>query len=112
MAQKSKYTDHRTDNNSNSRTDKVMEPLTRLFTDLVEQLKLLTPSGHTHHNGPPITKGMAGIVISRWASTIAIGNMVTATTICRIIPRLQHPPLPWDQFQMEWTSSGQWGWYR
>ena len=43
MAQKNKYTYHRTDNNSNSRTDKVMEPLNRLFADLVEQLKLLTP---------------------------------------------------------------------
>ena len=57
MAQKSKYTDHRTD--TNSTTDKVMEPLTRLFTDLVEQLKLLTPSGHSPHNGPPNYEGNA-----------------------------------------------------
>ena len=57
MAQKSKYTDHRTDGNRNSTTDQVMEPLTRLFTDLVEQLKLLTPSGHSPHNGPHNYKG-------------------------------------------------------
>ena len=57
MAQKSKYTDHRTDNNSNNGTDKVMEPLTRLFTDLVEQLKLLTLSGHSPDNGPPNYEG-------------------------------------------------------
>ena len=31
MAQKSKYTDLRTDNSSSSTTDKVMEPLTRFF---------------------------------------------------------------------------------
>ena len=55
MAQKDKYTDHRTD--TNSTTDKVMEPLTRLFTDLVQQLKLLTPLGHSPHNGPPNYKG-------------------------------------------------------
>ena len=55
MAEKSKYTDHRTD--TNSATDKGMEPLTRLFTDLVEQLKLLTPSGHSPHDGLPSYKG-------------------------------------------------------
>ena len=36
MAQESKYTDHRADSNSNSTNDKVMKPLTRLFSDLVE----------------------------------------------------------------------------
>ena len=57
VAQKSKYTDHRTDSNSKSTTDKIMEPLTRLFTDLVEHLKLLIPSGHSPHNGPCNYKG-------------------------------------------------------
>ena len=45
MTQNNKYNDDRTDSNTNSATYKVMEPLTRLFTDLVEKLKLLTPSG-------------------------------------------------------------------
>ena len=44
-------------NNTNSTTDKVMEPLTRLFTDLVAQLKLLTPSGHGSHGGTPTYDG-------------------------------------------------------
>ena len=87
MAQKSKYSDHRMDNNSSSTTDMVMEPLTRIFADLMAQLKLLTPSGHSPHNGPPIMKGMADTVTSRWASTMAIGNMVAATTIGRIMSR-------------------------
>ena len=47
MTQKGNYTDHRYVKKSDSRTDKVMEPLTRLFTDLVAQLKLLTGSGHS-----------------------------------------------------------------
>ena len=34
-----------------------MEPLTMLFADLVEQLKLLTQSGHSPHNGLPNYKG-------------------------------------------------------
>ena len=54
---KSKYINNRTDNNSNSMADKVMEPLTRFFADLVDQLKLLTPSGHSPHNGPPNYEG-------------------------------------------------------
>ena len=41
--QKGHYTDHRNANNTDSATDKVMEPLSRFFTDLVAQLKLLTP---------------------------------------------------------------------
>ena len=57
MAQNSKCPDHRTDSNTNSATDKVMEPLTRLFTDPVEYLKLLIPSGHSPHNGHPNYEG-------------------------------------------------------
>ena len=53
MTQKSNYTN----SNSNSATDKVMEPLTRPFADLVEQLKLMTQSGHSPHNGPPSCEG-------------------------------------------------------
>ena len=34
-------------------TDRVMGPLTKLLTDLVAQLKLLTPSGQNSHSGPP-----------------------------------------------------------
>ena len=34
--QQGKYTDQRTDNNTNNTTGKVMEPFTRLFSDLVE----------------------------------------------------------------------------
>ena len=34
-----------------------MEPLTRLFSNLVEQLRLLTPLGHNPHNGHPNYKG-------------------------------------------------------
>ena len=52
-----KYMDHRTDSNTKSTTDKVMEPLNRLFRDLVEHLRLLTPSGHSPHNGHPNYKG-------------------------------------------------------
>ena len=48
-APKGYYTDCRNANNTNSATDKVMEPLTRLFTDLVAHLKLLIPSGHGFH---------------------------------------------------------------
>ena len=54
MAQKGKYMDQRHDSKSYSTTDKVMEPLTRLFTDLVAQIKLLTPSGQ---NGPSQLRG-------------------------------------------------------
>ena len=50
-----KYTNHNT--NTSSTPDKVMEPLTRLFTYLIEQLMLLTPLGHKPHNGHPIYKG-------------------------------------------------------
>ena len=53
MAQKGHYTDCKNANNTNSTTDKVMEPLTRLFTDLVAQLKLLIPSVHGPHGGTP-----------------------------------------------------------
>ena len=35
----------------------------------------------------PITKGMEGMVISRWAFTITIGNMVMANTTDRTMPR-------------------------
>ena len=45
VAPKGPYADHRNAHNYDGTTDKVMEPLTRLFTDLVTQLKLLTPSG-------------------------------------------------------------------
>ena len=44
-AHKGPYTDCRNAHNYDGATDKVMEPLTRLFTDLVTQLTLLTPSG-------------------------------------------------------------------
>ena len=52
-----KYTNHKTDTNTNIAPDKVMEPLTRLFTYLIQQLRLLTPSGHNPHNGHPNYKG-------------------------------------------------------
>ena len=42
-ALKGHYMDHRNANNTNSTTDKVMEPLTRLFTDLVAQTKITDP---------------------------------------------------------------------
>ena len=51
MAQKGHYTDCKNLHNNKSATDKVMEPLTRLFTDLVARLKLLTQSGHGSHGG-------------------------------------------------------------
>ena len=57
MEQKSKYTDHRMDSHGNSTADMVMKPLTKLFADYVDQLKLLTPSGHSTHNGPPNCEG-------------------------------------------------------
>ena len=44
------YTNHRYDTKYNSMTDKFLEPLTKLFTDLVAQLKLLTPSGLNFHS--------------------------------------------------------------
>ena len=44
IAQEDPYTDCRNAHNYDVTTDKVVEPLTRLFTDLVTQLKLLTPS--------------------------------------------------------------------
>ena len=43
VAHKSPYTEPRNACNYDGTTDKVMEPLTRLFTDIVTQLKLLTP---------------------------------------------------------------------
>ena len=45
VAHKGPYADHRNAYNYDGTTDKVVEPLTMLFTDLVTQLKLLTPSG-------------------------------------------------------------------
>ena len=50
---KGNYTGHRYDTKHDSMADKVMEPLTKLFTDFVAQLKLLTPSVQSSHNGPP-----------------------------------------------------------
>ena len=53
-AYKGPYADHRNTYKYDGTTDKVMEPLTRLFTDLVTQLKLLTPSGqggNPNYNG-------------------------------------------------------------
>ena len=47
VAQKGPYADGRNAHNYDCTTDKVVEPLTRLFTDLVTQLKLLTPSGQS-----------------------------------------------------------------
>ena len=55
--QQGKYTDQKTNTNTNSAPDKVMEPLTRLFIELVEQLRMLTLSGHSPHNGHPTYKG-------------------------------------------------------
>ena len=60
LAQKSKYIKYinqKTEYNTKRATDKVKEPLTRLFTDLVEKLRLLIPSGHSPHNGHPNYKG-------------------------------------------------------
>ena len=48
--------DQRHDSRSSSATDKVIEPLTRLFTDLVAQLKLLTPLGQSCCNCLPIMR--------------------------------------------------------
>ena len=53
MVPKGNYTNHRYDTKHDSTTDKVMEPLTKFFTDLVVQLKLLTPSGQNSHSGSP-----------------------------------------------------------
>ena len=57
IAQKGPYADHRNAHNYDGTTDKVMEPLTRLFTDLITQLKLLTPSGQV---GNPNYEGKVG----------------------------------------------------
>ena len=45
------YTYCKNANHPEGTTDKVLEPLTRLFTNLVAQLKSLTPSGHSSHGG-------------------------------------------------------------
>ena len=86
MAQKGNYTDHRHVNKSDSKTDMVMEPLTRLFTNLAAQSKLLTRSGHSSHNGPPILKVMVGLVKGGWVFTMAIASMVMAITINEMNP--------------------------
>ena len=67
--------------NGGSSSDKVMEPLSRLFTYLVEQLKLLTSSGHGSHRGTPTYDGMSRIVSSRWSPTIIIGGRMCYDTI-------------------------------
>ena len=51
------YMDSKNVHNTGSATDKLMEPLTRLFTDLVAQMKLLTSSGHGSHGSTPIYNG-------------------------------------------------------
>ena len=51
--QKGKYTDKKTNTTTDSIPDKVMEPLTRIVSDPVEQLRLLTPSGHSPYQGHP-----------------------------------------------------------
>ena len=38
-----KYNNHQTDTNTYSTPDKVTEPLTRLFTNIMQQIRLLTP---------------------------------------------------------------------
>ena len=110
MALKSKYTKHRTDNNSNSGTDKVMEPLTRLFADLVGQSKLLTSPGHSPHNSPYNYEGngrhghqQRGFHNSQHGN----GNRQhgNGNYHRQIMPRrTTASPSPSDQFQMEWTS--------
>ena len=88
MAQKGNYTHHRHFNKSDIMTDKVMEPLTNLFTDLVAQLKLLTRSGHSSHNGFPIPDSMlmastinemSSIWITIWTITVRqlLDTMIT-----------------------------------
>ena len=62
-----KYTNQKTNTNTSSTPDKVMGPLTRLSTDLIEQLRLLTPSGHNPHNGHPTYKGN-GQYSQKWAA--------------------------------------------
>ena len=57
MVPNSNYTDHRYDMKHDSTTDKVMEPLPKLFTDLIAQLKLLSPSGQNSYSGLPNSKG-------------------------------------------------------
>ena len=54
ITQKGPYADCRNAHDYDGTTDMVMEPFTRLFTDLVAQLKLLTPSGQVgnpNHEG-------------------------------------------------------------
>ena len=51
------YMDHKGAHNGDSSSNKVFEPLSRLFTDLVEQLKSLMPSGHGSHGGTPTYDG-------------------------------------------------------
>ena len=76
-----KYTNHNTDTITNSTPDKVIEPLTRLFTDLIEQLRLLTPLGHNPHSGHSNYKGN-GQYGPKWQHILlAIGNMVQLPTI-------------------------------
>ena len=56
--------------------------MTRLFTDLVAQLKLLTPSGHGSHGGTPTYEGKGrNGQQCRQVSTMVIGSTpMTATT--------------------------------
>ena len=81
-AQKGHYMDHRNANHTDSTTDKVLEPLTRLLTDLVAQIKLLTPSGHGFHAGTPTYDGKGrNMVSSRWVSTMVTEGIAMTTTI-------------------------------
>ena len=80
------YAIQKTNTNTNSTPDQVMEPLTRLFTDLIEQLRLLILSGHIHTMVILITREMASTVTSGHLFLVAIGNMVPPSTIDTVMP--------------------------
>ena len=68
MAQKGHYMDCKNAHKINNTTDKVMEPLTRLFTDLVAQLKLLTHQDMVPMGEHPLMLERAEMVSGRWVS--------------------------------------------
>ena len=81
-----KNNNHQTDTNPDSIPDKVIEPLTRLFTNLIKQIRLLTPLGHNPSNGYRNYKGNGQYIKSGQYILLAIGNMAQPPTINTVMP--------------------------
>ena len=72
--------DHKGSHNDDSSSDKVMEPLSRLFTHFVEQLKLLHHQDMVPTGEHQLMMAGTGMVSGRWVPTMVLGGNAMTTT--------------------------------